>query len=386
MKKIAIIPLRKGSKGIPNKNKKKLLGRPLYQWTLGEAIESDLDYIYIFTDDEEILDFIKKEYTWTNKVVAVPRSKESASDTASTEFAIMELAEILNYDFDIISLIQATSPLLTSKNINDGLLKITNDTFDSVVSVVRTYRFIWSENGNSLNYDYTARPRRQDFKGLLVENGAFYATKKDLLKRDKNRLSGNIGILEMSENSLIEIDEPEDWKIVEVLLENKLREYKKNIKKISTLVLDVDGVFTNGNVLVSENGEFAKSFSLRDGMGFELARQNNLEIIVITSEDSQIVKARMEKLKITNYYLGVKDKYALLNKICSENKITRSEIGYIGDDINDMPNMLSVGWSFSPSDAIETIKTISDVNLKNIGGDRAIREFIEKVINYNNRF
>lgn len=386
MKKIAIIPLRKGSKGIPNKNKKKLLGRPLYQWTLGEAIESDLDYIYIFTDDEEILDFIKKEYTWTNKVVAVPRSKESASDTASTEFAIMELAEILNYDFDIISLIQATSPLLTSKNINDGLLKITNDTFDSVVSVVRTYRFIWSENGNSLNYDYTARPRRQDFKGLLVENGAFYATKKDFLKSNKNRLSGNIGILEMSENSLVEIDEPEDWKIVEVLLENKLREYKKNIKKISTLVLDVDGVFTNGNVLVSENGEFAKSFSLRDGMGFELARQNNLEIIVITSEDSQIVKARMEKLKITNYYLGVKDKYALLNKICSEKNITRSEIGYIGDDINDMPNMLSVGWSFSPSDAIETIKTISDVNLKNIGGDRAIREFIEKVINYNNRF
>ncbi len=68
MKKIGIIPLRKDSKGIPGKNKKKILGRPLFSWVLTEAIFSDLDFVYVFTDDLEIIEFVQREYHWTNKV------------------------------------------------------------------------------------------------------------------------------------------------------------------------------------------------------------------------------------------------------------------------------------------------------------------------------
>ena len=88
MKKIAIIPLRAGSKGIPGKNKKKLLGRPLFSWTLSEAIFSNLDEIYIFTDDKDIIEYVNKNYTWTEKVKIMERSEESATDTASTEFGM----------------------------------------------------------------------------------------------------------------------------------------------------------------------------------------------------------------------------------------------------------------------------------------------------------
>ena len=386
MKKIAILPLRKGSKGILNKNKKKLLGRSLYQWVLGEAIESNLDKIYIFTDDEEIIDFVESEYTWTEKVIAMLRSPESATDTASTEFCMLELAQVINYKFDIICLLQATSPLLESIHINQALDKLLVQKKDSVLSVVRTKRFIWNANGESLNYDYLARPRRQDFDGMLMENGAFYACTKEIFRKNQNRLGGDIATFEMPEDTLVEIDEPEDWKMVEVLLESKLRKNKKLPKRISTIVLDVDGVFTEGNVLFTNDGEFAKSFSLRDGMGFELAKENNLNIIVITSENSSLVKARMQKLKIEKYFLGVKDKYALLNSLCKKYSIYRQEIAYIGDDINDLPNLLSVGWSFAPNNAMNSIKEKVDVQLLNNGGDRAIRECIERVITYNNRF
>ena len=98
MKKVAIIPLRKNSKGIPGKNKKKMLGRPLFSWVLKEALFSNLDEVYIFTNDTEIITFIENEYHWTSKVKVLLRSDESATDTASTEKAMIEFAEIIDND------------------------------------------------------------------------------------------------------------------------------------------------------------------------------------------------------------------------------------------------------------------------------------------------
>nr|WP_305069784.1 hypothetical protein [Flavobacterium covae] len=144
---------------------------------LTEAIFSELDKIFVFTDDEEILAFIEKEYTWTNKVYPLLRSAENANDTASTESAIKELAEKINYDFDILCLLQATSPFTTSNDINKVLNKL-NENYDAALSVVKTHRFIWSNEGEAQNYDIFKRPRRQDFEGLLIENGAIYATTK----------------------------------------------------------------------------------------------------------------------------------------------------------------------------------------------------------------
>ena len=77
-----------------------MVGRPLYTWVLGEALFSNLDEVYVYTDDQDIIDFIAKEYHWTNKVKALLRSEESATDTASTEFAMLEFCDKINYDFD----------------------------------------------------------------------------------------------------------------------------------------------------------------------------------------------------------------------------------------------------------------------------------------------
>lgn len=382
MKKIAIIPLRAGSKGIPGKNKKKLLGRPLFSWTLGEAIFSNLNEIYIFTDDKDIIEYVNKNYTWTEKVKVMERSEESATDTASTEYGMIELAQRLNYNFDILCLLQATSPLTTRGDINKCLDKIEKEKYASALTVVNTMRFIWDENGNSINYDYNSRPRRQDFKGLLVENGAVYTTTKEQFKNSGVRIGGNIAIVKMSEDTLTEIDEKEDWVIMEKLIENRLSKFKRGNPGIKLLVLDVDGVFTEGKVSTGFEKELSKDFSLIDGMGLEIIRGEGVEVIVMTSEDSDIVKTRMNKLKLETY-LGIKDKYSFLEKIRQEKRIDRNEIAYLGDDINDLANICSVKWGIVPSNGVLENKLKADLVLSSKGGEGAIREAVNFILKYN---
>lgn len=382
MKKIAIIPLRAGSKGIPGKNKKKLLGRPLFSWTLGEAIFSKLDEIYIFTDDKDIMEYVNKNYTWTKKVRVMERTEESATDTASTEFGMIELAQRLNYDFDIFCLLQATSPLTTREDIDKCLDKIEREKYDSALTVVNTMRFIWNENGESINYNYNSRPRRQDFKGLLVENGAVYVTTKEQFKSSGIRIGGNIAIVKMPEDTLTEIDEKEDWVVIEKLIENRLSKFKKGNPGIKLMVLDVDGVFTEGKVSTGYEKEVSKDFSLIDGMGLEIVRGEGIEVIVMTSEYSDIVKTRMSKLKLETY-LGVKDKYSFLEKIRQEKGINRNEIAYIGDDINDLANICSVKWGIVPNNAVLENKLKADLVLSSKGGDGAIREAVNFILKYN---
>ena len=385
MKKTAIIPLRKDSKAIPGKNKKKMVGRPLFSWVLTEAIFSDLDAIYIFTDDQEIIEFVTKEYHWTSKVKALLRNEQNANDTASTESAMLEFSEKINHDYDVLCLLQATSPFTLAENINEAITKVVSTTFDSVLSVVKTHRFTWNSDGTAQNYDAFNRPRRQDFDGLLIENGAIYCTKKSAFLDAKNRLSGKIGLIEMPEESLVEIDSLTDWTIAENLLMERQKRQKKS-SKIDYLVLDVDGVFTDGCVYYSADGELTKKFDMRDGMGLEIIRQNNVEVVVVTSESSELVAKRMQKLKIANTFLGVKDKYSFLKHFLKDKNSSFDAVAYVGDDVNDLASLCTVGWSFAPLNATNVVKNNVDVVLTNESGKGAIREVCEFILNYNKRY
>src|SRR5690606_14321374 len=156
---------------------------------------------------------------------------------------------------------------------------------------------------------YLNRPRRQDFNGLLIENGAVYVAKADVVKQNRNRLGGKIAVVEMPEETLMELDSMSDWGIVENLLIDRLRAQKKS-DRITHLLLDVDSVFTDGCVYFGPEGELLKKFDMRDGMGLEVLRQYDVEVMVMTSENSKLVEQRMKKLKIDKAYFGVKDKYA----------------------------------------------------------------------------
>ena len=385
MKKIGIIPLRKDSKGIPGKNKKKMVGRPLFSWVLTEAIFSNLDAVYVFTNDTEIIRYVEREYFWTNKLFALLRNEENANDTASTESTMLEFSAQINHDYAVLCLLQATSPLTLAADINTALDKIIIEKYDSALTVVNTHRFTWNSDGTPQNYDVFNRPRRQDFEGLLIENGAVYATQKELFLASKNRVSGTIGLVKMPEETLMEIDSLSDWGIVE----NLLMERQKGMKchqRIDYLVLDVDGVFTDGGVYYSKEGEMSKKFDMRDGMGLEILRENNVEVITLTSENSALVVQRMLKLQIKDAFFGVKDKYSFLKQFLAAKNSSFGAVAYVGDDVNDLTNICSTGLSFAPANATAIVKLNADFVLGTASGAGAIREVCEMVLKYNKRY
>lgn len=237
---VAFIPVRGGSKSIPLKNIKLMCGKPLVYWTIKAACSCQyIDVIYVATDSDkirEVVDSFKSgaESNTFAKVQVIDRSAESASDTASTEFAMLEFAR--KYEFENIVLIQATSPLLSSEDLGHGFEAFNKAGTDSVLSVVRQKRFCWENNelgfAKPTNYDVFNRPRRQEFDGYLVENGAFYITSKENLIRYQNRVSGNIVAVEMNEDSFFEIDEPSDWLIIEALMKKDDFKVQKDVSQI----------------------------------------------------------------------------------------------------------------------------------------------------------
>lgn len=217
---IAFIPVRGGSKSIPLKNIKLLNGKPLVYWTARAAQEAKcVDKLIIATDSEKIKKTVL-EFGFS-KLEVFDRSAENAQDTSSTESVMLEYLAQANADNLI--LIQATSPLLKSEHIDGMFETLTNSDADSIFSGVREKQFHWIEGINGvepINYDYKNRPRRQDFQGIIAENGACYINSVENILRDKCRLSGKILAYELPLETAYEIDEESDWVIVENLMQN----------------------------------------------------------------------------------------------------------------------------------------------------------------------
>lgn len=215
---IAFIPVRGGSKSIPLKNIKEICGKPLVYWTAKAANDANcIDKVIIATDSEEIKRVVLKFNL--KKVEIYDRHAENARDTSSTESVMLEYLEQANLDNDdYFFLIQATSPMLKTQHIDEMYSKFIKEQSDSAFSCVLTKRFFWTKDGVPVNYDYKNRPRRQDFEGYMLENGACYINTVENVLRDKNRISGKKTIYEMPEYTSYEIDEPDDFIIIEELM------------------------------------------------------------------------------------------------------------------------------------------------------------------------
>lgn len=398
---VAFIPVRGGSKSIPLKNIKKLAGKPLVCWSMEAAMNCRLiDKVYICTDSEEIRNTVVEYLEYSNnenknKVHCISRSEETSSDTASTESVMLEFAK--TYEFANIVLIQATSPAITEDDLTSALDKYFNGEIDSILSVVKQKRFIWKEDNGSatpVNYDYNNRPRRQEFEGYYVENGAFYVTSKKDLLRTHCRISGRVGTYEMDEISYYEIDEISDWIIVEKLLQSKNSSSASALdkgldvdvlqgptdvkrKQIKMVLTDCDGVLTDGGMYYNDNGEIMKKFNAKDGMGFQLLRSKGYISGIITGEQTDIVRRRAEKLKIEEVHLNAQNKIQIVNQLMKKYNLKYSEIAYIGDDINDLEVIKTVGIGCCTGDAVESIKEAADYITKKNGGAGAFREYVE---------
>jgi N-acylneuraminate cytidylyltransferase len=378
---IAFVPVRCGSKSIPYKNIKLFSGKPLVYWVLKSLQDTiNLDKIILATDCIKIKS-ICESFNFS-KLIFYDRKLENATDLATTESVILEYLKESKLDKnDLFILVQATSPFTKSKHFEEGINQFYSEKADSLLSCVLTKRFFWTMDAHPLNYDYISRPRRQDYDGLYLENGAFYInTVKGILKY-KNRLGGNVSIYRMPEYTSIEIDEPEDWAIAENLFKNNNKDI--NLKKIKLFFSDVDGTITDAGMYYDQLGNELKKFNTHDGKGFELLRDNKIKSGIITSEITDIVKNRAKKLKIDYLYQGATNqgKLNIIKEVCIKENLTLDEVAYIGDDINCKELLEQVGLAACPSDAQNDIKMIPGIIILNkSGGQGAVRELINLII------
>lgn len=217
---VAFIPVRGGSKSIKNKNIMPLCGKPLVYWSVLAAVESSkVEKVFVSTDSDEIKNVVEsfaKIDSRFDKVQVISRSAQTASDIATSESALIEFCE--SFEFDKVVFLQATSPLTKGYDIDKAIFKMTSDGADSLVSVVKRHQFLWNTDSTPMNYDPQNRPRRQDWDGYFIENGAFYISKRECILDSKCRISGKISCFEMDQRTLYEVDEPADWEIIEKFL------------------------------------------------------------------------------------------------------------------------------------------------------------------------
>ena len=149
---------------------------------------------------------------------------------------------------------------------------------------------------------------------------------------------------------------------------------------IKYLIIDVDGTMTDGGIYYDENGNETKKFNTKDAAGFFAAREAGIKTIVITGRECFATAKRMKELKVDFLFQNIRNKYSFLCEFIKEHKIAKEELGYIGDDLNDLQSMNLAGFVGCPNDASPEIKKRADYISVKTGGNGAVRDVIEYIL------
>lgn len=153
-----------------------------------------------------------------------------------------------------------------------------------------------------------------------------------------------------------------------------------NYSKIKYLVIDVDGTMTDAGIYYDENGNEIKKFCTKDAAGFFAAHQVGIKIMVLTGRECAATTRRMTEMKVDYLVQNIKDKIAYLDDFIQNEKISYEEIGYLGDDLNDLAGMQKAGFAGCPEDACEEIKAICDYVSNAKGGRGAVRDIVSYLL------
>ena len=212
MKRITIIPARSGSKGLKDKNIRKLEGIPMFAWSIihSKYYSSENDLIIVSSDSEEYLSI-------ADDFGAIPhkRPAELAKDETFTEPVMEEVLENYKIDTDdIVILLQPTSPIRKKDTIKQFIDVLENKDCDSVLTLSSYHGFLWKDEGGYKVPLYSNRPRRQDMEARYSETGSMYGTKYQNFLNTSNRISGRIKGIEVSFEESLEVDTPEEFEVI----------------------------------------------------------------------------------------------------------------------------------------------------------------------------
>lgn len=153
-----------------------------------------------------------------------------------------------------------------------------------------------------------------------------------------------------------------------------------NLKNIKLLILDVDGVLSDGRIVLGNDGNELKFFDVKDGLGILLLQKFGIKVAIITGKSSNLVQERFENLGIVDIYQGQKNKLVAFANLKEKYSLSDCEVAYMGDDLPDLPIIKKVGFSASPKDAVFEIKNTVDYICENLGGRGAVRELCDIIL------
>jgi YrbI family 3-deoxy-D-manno-octulosonate 8-phosphate phosphatase len=398
MECLAIIPARGGSKGIPRKNIRPLAGKPLIAYNIEQAsLSRYVNRLVVSTDDPEIA-AISKEYG----AEVVWRPVEISGDTASSESALLHTLEFLSqeegYTPDLLVFMQCTSPLTLAEDIDGTIQALLDDQADTALAVIPFHYFLWrrptaeadGSGAMGINHDKRFRPLRQERPPQFLETGAVYVMRMPGFLDARHRFYGKTAMYVMPAERRLEIDDPIDFQVAEVLLQVQQAAHKLPVQKprmqklhllpnpVSALVLDFDGVFTDNRVIVFQDGREAVVCDRGDGWGIGQLKKFGLPILILSTESNPVVQARANKLGIPCVQ-GLQDKWGALQVWLKEHDLDPQQVVYLGNDINDLECMTHVGFAVAVADAHPSILPSARLVLEHPGGKGAIREICDLI-------
>lgn len=386
LRTVAIIPARGGSKQVPRKNLERVGGVPLVVRAVRAAVAAEgVDLIVVSTDDLEIAAVSRAA-----GARVIHRPAELAGDTATSESAILHALDELEAQgerFDIVAFLQATSPFIPSDALTAAIDDVRADRADSVFSAFETYGFLWRREGEdsgdggggaalAINHDATHRPRRQDREPHHLETGAFYIFRADGFREHRHRFFGRIRLVEVPEWSAIEIDDEQQLRVARALA---MLHEKPGPVPARAVVTDFDGVHTDDTAIIDADGGERVRVSREDGMGVALLRRAGIPMLILSTEVNPVVRARAEKLRVPVLH-GIEDKATALADWARENAVSLADIAYLGNDINDLAAMRTVGWPVAVANAHPLVLEAARIVLSRRGGEGAVRELIDRVL------
>ncbi len=375
-----VIPARGGSKGIPHKNLRPVGGDPLVSRAVRNALAADgVDAVVVSTDDPDIAAAAR-----ATGAAVVERPARIAGDTASSESAVLHALEVLaaeGHQPEVVVLIQATSPFIAPSDLGAAIAAVRENECDVAFSVTAAHDHLWRLGPTGpvgVNHDDSVRLRRQDREPEYRETGAFYVMRRSGFVGRRHRFFGRLQMIPVPPLDGFEIDTASDLVLAEAL--HAVRPGTVDLPiPARAVVTDFDGVHTDDRVRVDQHGVESVEVNRSDGMGVAMLRRAGVPMLVLSSETNPVVQARADKLGVPAV-TGCSDKLTALRQWSASIGVDLVDIAFLGNDVNDVACLQSVGWPVVPADAHPAARAVARQVLRRPGGRGVVRELADRVL------
>jgi N-acylneuraminate cytidylyltransferase len=379
----AVVPARGGSKGIPAKNLQLVQGRSLVARAVAAARDARaVDRVFVSTED----DAIAAEALRSGAEV-IARPADLASDTASSESALLHALDVLaaNGDLpDILVMLQCTSPFVSSDDVDGTVAALERDGADCAFTVTEHHGFLWRpshDGATSVNHEFGSRPRRQDRREEVLETGAVYVMRVPGFLEARHRFFGRITYHAVPIARSIEIDEPLHLEVARSLapLIETQDALDRLPQRVDALILDFDGVLTDNKVATAQDGTETVVCDRSDGFGIETLRRAGVTVAVLSKERNPVVEARCRKLQV-DCVQGLDEKVTALHAYLADHGLRPEHTVFVGNDRNDVECLKAVACGAVVADAHPSARAVANLVLSRPGGNGAVREIADLIL------